>query len=285
MIKLVNVNKYYNRSKNNEIHVLNNINIEIEDKGLICLLGPSGCGKTTLLNVIGGLDDFDSGELYYHDRLVVSKELDEIRINDVGFVFQNYVLFPDKTVYDNLRLVLNMYQLSESQIDERISYALKAVGMEKYKRRLASQLSGGKMQRIAIARGLVKSPNVIIDDEPTGNLDEKNTTQIMNILKKLSNECLVILVTHERRLADFYGDRIIELLDGKITKDYVNSNRGSLTEKDETNIYLQDLEQCILDDSLMYIRYFYVEEKPKIKLDVVCKNDTFFIQGIPDNER
>ena len=285
MIKLVNVNKYYNKSKNNEIHVLNNINIEIEDKGLICLLGPSGCGKTTLLNVIGGLDDFDSGELYYHDRLVVSKELDEIRINDVGFVFQNYVLFPDKTVYDNLRLVLNMYQLSESQIDERISYALKAVGMEKYKRRLASQLSGGQMQRIAIARGLVKSPNVIIADEPTGNLDEKNTTQIMNILKKLSNECLVILVTHERRLADFYGDRIVELLDGKITKDYVNSNRGSLTEKDETNIYLQDLEQSILEDSLMYIRYFYVEEKPKIKLDVVFKNDTFFIQGIPDNER
>ena len=220
MFRVNKLHKYYNRRKSNEIHVLNDITFDFPDKGLVCLFGPSGCGKTTLLNAICGLDSIHSGQIVFEDTTIDRYQMtkwDNIRSDKFGYIFQNYVLFEDISVYENLAFVLKSYELSKAEIDERIVYALSSVGMEKYAKRLPKQLSGGQQQRIAIARALVKSPSIIVADEPTGNLDEKNTNQIMNIIKKLSKDCLVILVTHERRLADFYADQIIELKDGQIT--------------------------------------------------------------------
>lgn len=276
MIELRNVHKYYNRGKSNEIHVINNTSLTFPETGLVTLLGPSGCGKTTLLNAIGGLDTIQRGEILYDGVKMSGKMIDEIRIRDVGFIYQNYILFPERSVYENLALTLRVFALSEEEINRRIEYALKAVNMAKYKKRPARQLSGGQQQRVAIARALVKSPRVIIADEPTGNLDERNTVQIMNIIKKLSRMCLVILVTHEKRLANFYADRIIELLDGKVENDVMHKSSGSLNEKDESVIYLQDLPNVNFEQDDVNIRYFYEGERPKLKLNIVFKNNTFY---------
>lgn len=282
MIKINNLNKYYNKGKTNEIHVINNTTIEFPEKGFVFLLGPSGCGKTTLLNCIGGLDSFQSGTIKYDNQVLSSSKLDEYRIKNIGFIFQNYCLFTDKSVFDNLKFVIDIFDISEEEKLEKINFALKAVNLEKYKNRLTSQLSGGQMQRVAIARALVKSPKLIIADEPTGNLDERNTKQIMDIIKNLSLECLVIMVTHEKRLANFYADRIIELKDGKVINDYPNENKSTLVEKDDVNIYLGDLSNEHFKNDNVDIRYFYNLEKPNLKLDIVYKNNTFYIN--PKND-
>ena len=266
MIKLNKVNKYYNKKKSNEIHVINNVTLTLPEKGLVCFYGPSGCGKTTLLNAIGGLDSVESGTITFNDVVIEkynAKKWDEIRSEKVGYIFQNYGLIEDISVGKNLELVLTMLGVDITESASRIEYALKAVGMEKYKKRKAKQLSGGQQQRVAIARALVKSPDVVIADEPTGNLDEKNTTQIMNIIKKISEECLVVLVTHERRLAEFYGDRIIEILDGKIVNDRDNKT-GNLTEliaNQDRNIYLKEYNKEEIRYRDVNINYFFQEKK------------------------
>lgn len=284
MIVINNLNKYYNKGKNNEIHAINNTSIVFPDKGLVCLTGPSGCGKTTLLNCIGGMDNPSSGFISYDGVDLTKKELDLYRAQNIGFVFQNYILLPDRTVYENLKIVLNMFNLSKEEEEERIEFALNAVNMFKYRKRICGQLSGGQMQRVSIARALVKSPKLIIADEPTGNLDEKNTKQVMDIIKNLSRECLVIMVTHENRLATFYSDRIIKIEDGRIISDSINDSKGILTEKDEINIYLGEMKSEQINSDNVYIRYFYTTEKPNIKIDVVYKNDTYFIKASSDNK-
>jgi len=251
MIKLINLNKYFNKGKANEIHVINNTNLEFPEKGLVALTGPSGCGKTTLLNVIGGLDKFGSGEIHF-DEQVMSRyrpmEWDIIRNKYVGYIFQNYNLVEDMTVYENIQLALNMAGLyDKSEIEERINYVLTSVGMYNYRRRNVQALSGGQQQRVAIARAIAKNPKVVLADEPTGNLDANNTYEIMSIIKKISQERLVILVSHERSLVDFYADRVITLTDGVVNNDYDNSGNRSLEHKDERIIYLKDLHK---DDSL-----------------------------------
>lgn len=282
MIRVNNLHKYFNKKRSNEIHVINNTSLEFKSTGLVCLLGNSGSGKTTLLNVIGGLDKVDSG-LISIDQENINKyrasKWDGLRNRYFGYIFQNYILLPDLSVYDNLKFVLNMLDVSIEEADQRIEYALKAVGMEKFKKRKPTQLSGGQQQRVAIARALVKSPKVIIADEPTGNLDEKNTTQIMNIIKKISKECLVILVTHERRLADFYGDRIIEIADGKVVGDKEISSVGSFLETDNNNIYLQEFnsEEFVSDN--VNIKYFYQDIKKDIHLNIIFRDNTFYIQS------
>ena len=213
MIKITNLNKYFYRHKDNEIHVINDSTIEFPETGLVTLLGESGSGKTTLLNVIGGLDDFEKGEIEIDGNVIKkykSKKIDKIRNEKIGYIFQNFLLLKQKTVYENLQLVLNMYDLDNKSIDERITYVLKAVGMLKYKKKKVSELSGGQQQRVAIARALIKAPSLILADGPTGNLDEKNTIEIMNILKKISKTTLVILVSHEKRVAYSYSDLIPE---------------------------------------------------------------------------
>ncbi|HHX79632.1 MAG TPA: ABC transporter ATP-binding protein/permease [Acholeplasmataceae bacterium] len=286
MIEARSLNKYFNRRKSNEIHVINDTSLKFPKTGLVCLLGPSGSGKTTLLNVLGGLDKVDSGEIVFKDYVLKhyrAQNWDMIRNRYFGYVFQNYVLLPDLTVYQNLEFVLNMLNLPKDEIDMRIDYALAAVGMENYKKRKPTQLSGGQQQRIAIARALVKSPEVVIADEPTGNLDEKNTTQIMNIIKKISRECLVILVTHERRLAEFYGDFIYELSDGKIVQERILSEDRVFQSQDDRNLYLQEFKKEEISADDLNIKYFFEKERPKLDLNIIFKDGTFYINSEVQN--
>ena len=244
MLSLKNVNKYFNRHRKNEIHVINNISLEFNDNGLVALLGPSGCGKTTLLNAIGGLDKIKSGKIYVNGKKISSKidgKVDKIRNLNIGYIFQDYKLVDNMSVFDNVALVLTMLGIKDkNEVKNRVEYVLDKVGMLRYKRRPASMLSGGERQRVGIARALVKNPNIILADEPTGNLDSKNSLEIMKIIKSISKDRLVILVTHEVNLAKFYADRIIELKDGSIVKDYINKDKEDLDYAIDNNIYLKD---------------------------------------------
>ncbi len=283
MIKLTNINKYFNYRKSNEIHVANNISITFPEKGLVALFGTSGSGKTTLLNVIGGLDKIQDGEIEFEGKILKkynAKEWDEIRNKNIGYIFQNYNLISSLSVYDNIRVSLNMAGLyDKEEIDERIVYVLKAVGMDKYKNRNVMALSGGQQQRVAIARALAKNPKVIIADEPTGNLDSNNTLEVMKIIKKISKDRLVVLVSHEKELVDFFADHIIHLEDGKIVDEYDNRFEGTLNRMDERNIYLRDLEKK--EDKLNNLKINYytdTNEEMGLKLDIVYKNGTYYIK-------
>ncbi len=283
MIRLVNVNKYFNKRKSNEIHVINNTSIELEDKGLVTFLGNSGCGKTTLLNAIGGLDKVNNGEIYIDDEKFTKRlngKKDEIRNAYIGYIFQNYNLIEDKTVFFNVEIVLRMMGIKDKEeIKKRVLFILDKVGIEKYKNRPVKALSGGERQRVGIARALVKNPKIIIADEPTGNLDSRNTIEIMNIIKAISKERLVILVTHERNLAEFYASRIIEIVDGKIVSDKPNEHNNELDYRLENKIYLKDLpvQTCIEQDNVK-IDYYSDEQENPVDIKVVVKNSNIYIE-------
>ena len=239
MITLENVNKYFNRHKKNQVHVINNISLNLKNNGLVAFLGPSGCGKTTLLNVIGGLDKIKSGKIYIDNKKISSKcsyKVDKIRNINIGYIFQDYKLIDNLSVFDNVALVLTMIGIKDKkEIKKRVEYVLEKVGMERYKNRPSSMLSGGERQRVAVARAIVKDPDIILADEPTGNLDSKNSLEIMKIIKSISKERLVLLVTHEESLARFYADRIIELSDGKTVKDFENTQNDELDYEIDNN--------------------------------------------------
>ena len=284
MIKVKNLNKYFYRHKSNEIHVLNDISLEFPETGLVTIFGESGCGKTTFMNVLGGLDNFSSGNIQIDDLSIKkysSKKIDRIRNEKIGYIFQNYLLLQQRTVYDNLILLLNMYDISLEEKNERIDYVLEAVGMLKYKKKNVSELSGGQQQRVAIARALIKSPSLILADEPTGNLDEKNTIQIMNIIKKISKNTLVILVSHEKSIATSYSDYIIEITDGKITNNNVVESNTLYQYEDDQNIYLKEFNYQNLSNDNINID-FYSNEDKKINVQIVYKNGKFYIKS--DND-
>lgn len=283
MLSLKNVNKYFNRHRKNEIHVINNISLEFNDNGLVALLGPSGCGKTTLLNAIGGLDKIKSGKIYVNGKKISSKidgKVDKIRNLNIGYIFQDYKLVDNMSVFDNVALVLTMLGIKDkNEVKNRVEYVLDKVGMLRYKRRPASMLSGGERQRVGIARALVKNPNIILADEPTGNLDSKNSLEVMKIIKSISKDRLVILVTHEVNLAKFYADRIIELKDGSIVKDYINKDKEDLDYAIDNNIYLKDFDKHDVikdEDKLINI---YLDDKDKIKLDIVVRNGNIYVNS------
>lgn len=281
MIKISNLNKYFNKNKNNEIHVINNSSIEFPETGLVTIYGESGCGKTTLLNVLGGLDDFHSGIIEIDDLKVKkysSKKIDRVRNEKIGYIFQNYLLLQQRTVYENLKIVLDMYNLSNEDIDKRINYVLSAVGMMKYKKKNVSELSGGQQQRVSIARALIKSPSLILADEPTGNLDEKNTIEIMNILKKISKNTLVILVSHEQNIVNSYSDYLIQIKDGTIVsqKNIVDGEKYFYT--DDQNIYLKDFEYKNIENDNVNIEFFSNENKT-ISLKIIYQNNRFYISS------
>ena len=215
MIRLENVKKVYNRHKKNRIDVINNTTLQFDSTGLIALLGPSGSGKTTLLNVIGGLDKVNKGKIFIDGKRITktsTHHIDKIRNMSIGYIFQDYKLIENLTVFDNVSLVLKMLGIKDKkEIEARVLYTLDKVNMLRYKRRPVTMLSGGERQRVGIARALVKNPKIIIADEPTGNLDSRNSIEVMNIIKKISKSRLVVLVTHEEELAKFYANRIIEL--------------------------------------------------------------------------
>jgi len=288
MITIRNINKYFNRGRKNELHVLNGINVEFEDRGLVCILGESGSGKTTLLNVIGGLDTFADGEMDIEGMVLKKykpKEIEQIRNDKFGYIFQNYYLLQDYTVAYNVKLALNTFDISEEEKDKRVDYVLEKLNMLKYKKKLVSQLSGGQQQRVSIARALVRAPKIILADEPTGNLDEENTLRTMSILKNISKECLVILVSHEKRIASFFADRIIEIQDGRIIKDCYNQNADAYERMDDGNIYLKDLQPESLserDGAVITLYQAPEDAERKICLNLAWNKGKLYIQNLSD---
>lgn len=282
MIKLNNVNKYFNKNKKNEIHVINNTSLEFPSTGLVALLGPSGCGKTTLLNTIGGLDKINKGQIFINNQRITKRsanKIDKIRNLSIGYIFQDYHLLNDKTVYENVALVLKMIGIKDKEeIKLRVNYVLETVGIYRYRNRLAGMLSGGERQRVGIARAIVKNPDIILADEPTGNLDSKNTIEIMNIIKSISKDKLVLLVTHEKDLAYFYSSRIIEIKDGKIESDYNNDHQDDLDYQMDNKIYLKDLAyNDKLNKDKIKVDYYGNNPEP-IKLEVVVINNNIYIK-------
>lgn len=171
MIKIEKANKYFNKGKKNEIHVINNTSLEFGESGLIALLGKSGSGKTTLLNAIGGLDKINKGKIFINGQKITKRssyKIDEIRNLNVGYIFQDYKLIDNMTVFENVAIALRMIGIKDKkEIKKRVEYVLESVNMYRYRNRLATMLSGGERQRVGIARAIVKNPNIVIADEPT----------------------------------------------------------------------------------------------------------------------
>ena len=281
MIKLEKVNKYFNKGKANQIHVIDNTSMTLPDRGIVCLLGPSGCGKTTLLNVIGGLDKVNSGKIYIDNQLITrfsSNKIDKIRNAKIGYIFQNFNLLDDKTVFENVAIALRMVGIKNQKIiADRVNYCLEKVGIYQYRNKIASALSGGQRQRVAIARAIVKNPRIILADEPTGNLDSANTLEIMNIIKTISRDRLVILVTHERRIAEFYSDHVAEMKDGKVVKAYSNDSSRYLDYQLENKIYLRDLpvmKDFSKDDVKVKV---YSDEEAPADIKLVIRGGNLYI--------
>ena len=284
MIKIEKIDKYFNKFKKNKIHVINNTSLEFESNGLVALLGPSGSGKTTLLNVIGGLDKVRKGNIFINGEKITKKfqgHVDRVRNANIGYIFQDYKLIEDMSVYDNVALVLKMIGIKDKEeIDKRITYVLEKTGMLRYKKRPCSMLSGGERQRVGIARAIVKNPSIIIADEPTGNLDSKNSVEIMNIIKAISKDKLVILVTHEVNLAKFYASRIIELEDGKIIDDYKNENEKDLDYEIGNTLYLKDYKY---QENINQTKV-YSNSKIDLNVSIVISNNNIYIKTNDDRK-
>ena len=277
MISIKGLNKYFNKGKQNEIHVINDVTLELPEKGMVAVFGKSGCGKTTLLNVIGGLDGFASGAVEI-DGQSIDNNTDDVRNSYIGYIFQNYNLSKDESCFDNVAAALRLLGVTdEAIIEERVTAALLNVGMEKYAKRKPDTLSGGQQQRIAIARAIVKNPRIILADEPTGNLDEINTVMIMNLLKAIAKDHLVILVTHEANLVEYYCDRIIELADGSVSNVRDNENAAGFSSKDKNGIYLGELEKSELSGDLAAIDYYGEKPNKPIKLKIINDGSRVFI--------
>ena len=231
MLQLKNITKNY-LSGDNEVQALKGINIEFRENEFVSILGQSGCGKTTLLNIIGGLDRYTSGDLIINGKSTKEfkdKDWDIYRNHSVGFVFQSYNLIPHQTVLANVELALTISGVGKSERKKRAIEALQKVGLGDQLNKKPNQMSGGQMQRVAIARALVNDPDILLADEPTGALDSKTSVQVMEILKEISKDRLIIMVTHNPELAKKYSSRIVKLLDGKIIDD---SNPYKSSEED-----------------------------------------------------
>lgn len=220
-LKLVDIDKSY-RTGDRYLRVLNKISLEFRESEFVSILGPSGSGKTTLLNMIGGLDHYDSGDLIINNESTKhfrDKDWDSYRNRSIGFVFQNYNLIGHQSVLQNVEISMTLSGISADERKARATEALKEVGLEDHINKKPNQLSGGQMQRVAIARALVNNPDIILADEPTGALDSKTSTQVMDILRNVAKTRLVIMVTHNEDIALAYSTRIIRFLDGHIQSD------------------------------------------------------------------
>lgn len=221
MLEISNLKKDY-QMKDETVHALKGVDICFRRNEFVSILGPSGCGKTTLLNIIGGLDRYTDGDLIVEGvstKEFKDKDWDNYRNHRVGFVFQSYNLIPHQTVLQNVELALTLSGVSKKDRKERAIEVLTKVGLGDKLKSKPNQLSGGQMQRVAIARALVNDPEIILADEPTGALDSKTSVQIMDLLKEVSENRLVIMVTHNPELAEQYSSRIIKLLDGELIED------------------------------------------------------------------
>ncbi|HIU40332.1 MAG TPA: ATP-binding cassette domain-containing protein [Candidatus Aphodocola excrementigallinarum] len=229
MLELKHITKSYKTGDFKQV-VLNNVSLKFRKNEFVMILGPSGSGKTTLLNIIGGLDRYDSGNLIINGKSTKKfkdKNWDAYRNACVGFVFQNYNLISHISVYKNVEMALTLSGTKTSKKKKMVMDALKKVGLERHANKKPSQLSGGQMQRVAIARALVNNPDIILADEPTGALDSKTSVKIMNLIKEISKDKLVIMVTHNDELAKRYANRTIKLKDGNIISDSNPLNKNN----------------------------------------------------------
>ena len=221
MLELKQIKKEY-PAGDGVVHALRGVDLRFRKSEFVSILGPSGCGKTTMLNIIGGLDQYTHGDLVINGRSTKDfkdRDWDSYRNHSIGFVFQSYNLIPHQTVLQNVELALTLSGVSKAERRERAKKALADVGLESQLNKRPSEMSGGQMQRVAIARALVNDPDIILADEPTGALDTVTSVQVMEILKKISKDKLIIMVTHNPELAEKYSSRIINILDGEITGD------------------------------------------------------------------
>lgn len=222
MIELKNLKKVYHNKRGVQVEALKDVNLTLPSQGLVFIVGKSGSGKSTLLNLLGALDQPTTGEIDIDGKKLNKKLLDAYRNQYVGFIFQEFYLFDEYSVYDNICLALKLQRKKPSK--KRVHELLEHLGIEKLEHRKPNELSGGERQRVAIARALIKNPHMILADEPTGNLDVKSSEQIFNILKAISVSKLVVVVSHDLEFAKKYGDRIIEISDGRIVQDVKITN-------------------------------------------------------------
>ena len=221
MLELKNITKDY-VSGNETVHALKGVSVSFRESEFVAILGQSGCGKTTLLNIIGGLDQYTAGDLVINGvstKQYKDKDWDAYRNHSVGFVFQSYNLIPHQTVLSNVELALTLSGVSKAERRQRAMKALQDVGLGDQLRKKPSQMSGGQMQRVAIARALVNDPDIILADEPTGALDTATSVQVMDILRQVAKDRLVVMVTHNPELAEQYATRTVRLLDGVVQED------------------------------------------------------------------
>jgi len=233
MLELKNIKKSYTTGDFTQT-ALDNLSLKFRENEFVSILGASGSGKTTLLNIIGGLDRYDTGDLIINGKSTKNfknKDWDAYRNNSIGFIFQSYNLIGHMNLISNVELCMTLSGVSSKERRKRAKEALKKVGLEKHIHKKPNQLSGGQMQRVAIARALVNNPDIILADEPTGALDSKTSIQIMNLIKEIAKDKLVIMVTHNPELANQYSTRIIELKDGKKVSD-----SNPVSKKEENNV-------------------------------------------------
>ncbi len=231
MIRLVNVSKTYKSKYGDKCHAVKNATIDFSSKGIYFVLGKSGSGKSTLLNLIGGLDKPDSGEIIFNGKsfsTFTQKDYSYYRNNEVGFIFQDFNLIEDFTVYENINLALSLRQDKKEDASKLIKEVLQSVGLDGYEKRGINELSGGQKQRVAIARAIVKNPSIILADEPTGNLDSETSEEIFTLLKELSKDRLVIVVSHDKENAEKYSDGIVEIKDGYIVSNSIKNAESEL---------------------------------------------------------
>ncbi|MBR3770901.1 MAG: ATP-binding cassette domain-containing protein, partial [Clostridium sp.] len=238
MLELKNIKKYYSAG-DGQVEALKGINLQFRESEFVSILGPSGCGKTTMLNIIGGLDQYSSGDLVINGRSTKNfndRDWDSYRNHSIGFVFQSYNLIPHQTVLQNVELALSLSGVSKAERKKRATEALEAVGLGKQLNKKPAEMSGGQMQRVAIARALVNNPDIILADEPTGALDTQTSIQVMDILKEVAKDRLVIMVTHNPELAEQYSTRIIKMLDGEIKDDSAPLSKQEYAEENKKAI-------------------------------------------------
>ena len=229
MLQIKNVSKEY-RTGSLVQQALNNVSLNLRDNEFVAILGPSGSGKTTLLNIIGGLDRYDEGDLVINEistKDYKDRDWDSYRNHTIGFVFQSYNLIPHQTILANVELALTISGVSKSERRKRAVDALEKVGLAEQIHKKPNQLSGGQMQRVAIARALVNDPDILLADEPTGALDSDTSVQVMELLKEVAKDRLVVMVTHNPELAEAYATRIVNLRDGKICSDTISNKKNT----------------------------------------------------------
>ena len=235
MLELRDMTKIYPAGGQN-VEALRGIGLRFRSSEFVCVLGPSGCGKTTLLNLIGGLDQYTSGDLIINGRSTrdySDRDWDAYRNHSIGFVFQSYHLIPHQSVLQNVELALTLAGVSKAERRRRAREALERVGLGDQLRKRPAEMSGGQMQRVAIARAIVNDPDIILADEPTGALDTETSIQVMDILREIARDRLVIMVTHNPDLAARYATRVIRMLDGRVTDDSAPPDDGDLIREEQ----------------------------------------------------